>query len=387
MMTKRASSEKLVQMIFYGNPDIYPPIINGMRLLAKAGYPANILCRQDDKEWGIEYPSGSKIQRIAFESNNSWKEYLSFVIKVLRQSGDRPAIFIAHDMHGLLPARLLATRFRLPLVYHCHDFAENARAVPLGVRIVRAFERRFARTADIVIVPDAERAKVVARELKLKRRPLIVANAPLRSITTTGERLRETLDLQGKQFSRILFRQGRIGVGHAIEATIRSLPFWANRDWGFVVMGLQDTSFVEKMQGIASELGVARQFVALPPVGYDNVAQFTRGADVGHALYEPIHINNVHITTASNKIMEYMAAGLPMLVSDTPALRALVEKYECGLTANEKSPRSIASAINILLGDTEGVQRMGAASRQAFEDVFCYERQFASVLNAFQRLV
>ncbi len=81
-----------------------------------------------------------------------------------------------------------------------------------------------------------------------------------------------------------------------------------------------------------------------------------------------------------------MAAGLPLLVSDTPSLRALVEKYKCGLTADEKSPENIAAAINTLLSDSERAQSMGAAARQVFEEHFCYERQFACVLDALQSL-
>src|SRR5205085_1443708 len=139
--------------------------------------------------------------------------------------------------------------------------------------------------------------------------------------------------------------------GHAIESTLQSIAHWASRNWGFVVMGYGDQSYLDKLSGLAHSLGIKHQFVVLPPVGYDQVAQFTPGADVGHALYEPVHVNNLYIATASNKIMEYMADGLPLLVSDTPSLKSIVNKYQCGLTADEKSPESIAAAVNTLLGE------------------------------------
>ncbi len=128
------------------------------------------------------------------------------------------------------------------------------------------------------------------------------------------------------------------------------------------------------------------QFVILPPVGYDEVQHFTKGADVGHALYQPLHVNNVHISTASNKIMEYLQAGLPLLVSDRPALRALVEQHGCGLSADEASLQSIAEAVNQLLSDGEGAKQIGDLARRAFEDVFCYDKQFAPALDAMFKL-
>ena len=151
-------------------------------------------------------------------------------------------------------------------------------------------------------------------------------------------------------------------------------------------MGLSDESYVNRLKLLARAQGVEDRFVVLPPVGYDQVSAFTISATIGHALYEPIHINNVHITTASNKIMEYMEAGLPLLVSDTQSLKRHVEQYKCGVVADESSPESIANAINILLGDPRCAVSMGAAARKAFEEVFCYERQFAPVLEAFERL-
>jgi glycosyltransferase involved in cell wall biosynthesis len=377
---------RLAQVIFYNDPDGYPPIVNAVRLLARAGWRIELLCRDSGQRWNVSYPPEAKVVRIESGGRGSWQEYAAFVARVLRNGSGHATLIYAHDMHALLPARMLATLYRKPLVYHSHDFADNTQRMSVGIRAVHHFQKRFARTADQVVLPDADRAQVVTHALRLKREPLIAANAPLTRSLAANTRLACAIAARGFRLNKVVFRQGRIGVGHAIEATLRSLPHWHSREWGFVVMGIGDPSYVEKLNGEARSLGVERQFVVLPPVGYDQVAEFTPGADIGHALYEPIHINNVHITTASNKIMEYMEAGLPLLVSDTPALRAFADKYGCGLAADEKSPESIAGAVNTMLGELEGARRMGAAARRAFEDVFCYERQFADVLDAFESL-
>jgi len=375
-----------IQACFYNDPDCYPPIINSSRLLARYGFVLDILCRDNEERWEVSYPSTVRVHRIDTRTQNSWLEYFGFVVRVLGRGRDGTSLFVGHDGHGLLPARLLATRYRRPLVYHCHDFRLMEDRLKSGGRIVRAFERRFARTADLVIVPDAERGAVIAGELCLQQAPLVVANAPITGPVASGEALHSALVIRERQFDRILFRQGRIGVGHAIESTLRSIPYWANQNWGFVLMGFGEPSYLEKLSAEARALGIERQFAVLPPVGYDQVAQFTPGAHAGHALYEPIHVNHVYSTTASNKMMEHMAAGLPLLVSDTPSMRALVHKHNCGLTADESSPESIAAAVNTLLGDPDRARCMGAAARQAFAQEFCYERQFAPMLDAFRRL-
>lgn len=345
------------------------------------------MCRYTPERWDVEYPSSVHIHRIASPGSGSWREYVGFIRHVLGAAHSQASLFFGHDMHGFLPARMLAWRYRRPLIYHCHDFSDDSQRLPPGSRLVRAFERRFARSANLVIVPDAERGVVVQHKLRLKHQPIVVANAPLRQRIASTDSLKSALASKGYTFEHTVFRQGRIGSAHAIEATLRSIPDWKSATWGFVLMGPGEPSYCTKLLTLAKSLGVEHQFVILPPVGYDRVPAFTCGADVGHALYVPSHINHEYYTTASNKIMEYLAAGLAILVSDRPTLRALVEQYQCGAVVDEDSPASIATAVNNLLSNPSQSRQMGAAGAQAFAEIFSYERQFAPVLHAIRSLV
>lgn len=377
----------LIQAVFYNNPDLYPPIINSSRLLACENIQVDILCRENGQHWGVTYPEAVTIRRFEHKSAPSWQAYLPFVVTVWRQGRRDASLFVGHDMHGLLPARLLASRYKRPLVYHCHDFADKSRHLPTGSRVVRMFERLFAKTADLVIVPDKERAQVVLRELNLPKFPLIVANSPIRPYAVSSHRLSQSLGALNKKYNRILLRQGRIAVGHAIEATLQSMPLWQDPSWAFVIVGLAEENYRQHLWRLASLLGVEDRFVILPPVNYDEVQSYTVSADAGHALYEPIHINNMFITTASNKIMEYMAAGLPLLVSDRPGLRDLVQDYACGMVADENSPDSIAQAVNSLFCNPEVTRQLGEASLKAFVDKYNYKYQFDPVLKAMGALI
>ena len=376
---------RVVQALFFSNPDGYPPVINSARLLAQGGFLVRLLGVGESR--GVLYPPDVEVHRLQLGAGSSVSRYLAFLWAALRL-GRRPAdLYIGHDMHGFLAARLLAAYHRRPVAYHCHDFVRRDGMQWSGGRIVSEFEYRFARTANLLIVPDVERGEVMARELQLAREPIVVPNAPLAWTQGSDHELENrTQSCCGMDFARVVFRQGVVGPGHAIETTIRSIPLWVGKNWGFVVMGVCDPDYADSLIALAGSLGVRDQFCILPAVGYDEVQRYTAGADVGHGLYEPVHINNVYITTASNKIMEYLAAGLPILVSDRPGLRALVDQYKCGLTADESSPQSIASAVNALLEDPERARRLGAAGARAFEQELNYERQFAPVLEEFQRL-
>jgi glycosyltransferase involved in cell wall biosynthesis len=376
-----------VQMVHYSNPDLIPPIINEVRVLAEAGAWIDVLCRDYGGTWNISYPTSTRIVRMP--RGDTWsnmREYLAFVGKVIRLSNPMASIVIGHDMHGFVAARFAAWLRRRPLIYQCHDYVQADMANTFGLRIVKRLEALLARTADAVIVPDADRAEIVARELRLRRPPIILPNAPLSAAVPATSPLRAALEDMGYSFERVLLRQGRIGPGHAIEATLCSMPHWSNSSWGFVLIGDGPEEYQRQYRQLAADLGVETRFVILPPVGYDEILGYTVGADAGSALYEPIHVNNRHITTASNKLMEYLACGLPMILSDTPAMQRFLACYACGVTADEGDPRGIAQAVNVLLGDEAAASRMAEAAREAFLTTFAYEIQVKVLVDLLRRL-
>ncbi len=375
----------------YGNPDYYPPMINAAFVLSKHGMCQEILCSDFYSNLlprpTIEYPSQTKIKRLSLKSRTTWAKYAAFTLQVLRSGDPRAAFFVGYNTHSLLGARLLATRYRRPLVYHCHDYTEKRQKLTLSQRIFKLLEQFIARTADLVIVPDAERAAFMARELRLWRPPLVVANAALTSPDKSTSVLQKVLAGCGKYFEQIVFRPGFVGDGHALQQTIRSIPLWLNPNWGFVIMGPGEESYKQSLCRLAQDVGVQDRFEILPEVSYSDVAHYTVGAHLGHGLYDPVHINNVFITLASNKIMEYMAAGLPLLLSDNPASnRALLEKYGNGVAVQNDSVESIAAGVNSVLGSPQTAKIMGQGSKRAFQEEFNYAHQYAPAIAKFFEL-
>lgn len=69
-------------------------------------------------------------------------------------------------------------------------------------------------------------------------------------------------------------------------------------------------------------------------------------------------------------VIEAMALGLPVVASDLPALREVVEADGTGLLVPPDDPASLAGALDRLLADDHTRRRMGDAGRQRFLDRF-----------------
>lgn len=111
----------------------------------------------------------------------------------------------------------------------------------------------------------------------------------------------------------------------------------------------------------------------------DGVAQLLASARVGLVV---LHDTPQYRDAYPTKLFEYMAAGVPSVVSDLPLWRQMVESAECGLLVDPRDPAAIAAACTRLLADDDGADAMGAAGRSAARDRYSWDAE-AGILLAF----
>jgi glycosyltransferase involved in cell wall biosynthesis len=84
-------------------------------------------------------------------------------------------------------------------------------------------------------------------------------------------------------------------------------------------------------------------------------------------------------------LIEAMALGLPIVASDLPAIREVVDDENATLVP-PAAPQDLADAIVRLRGDPARRARMGARSREIFQERFTLERSAKRMLTLFQRV-
>ena len=87
------------------------------------------------------------------------------------------------------------------------------------------------------------------------------------------------------------------------------------------------------------------------------------------------------------KLFEYMAAGLPVIASDFPLWRNIVDDVRCGILVDPLDPAAIAEAVVTLLENPEEAAAMGQRGRSAVESSYRWDKEEAKLLNLYAELL
>lgn len=100
-----------------------------------------------------------------------------------------------------------------------------------------------------------------------------------------------------------------------------------------------------------------------------------------------LHPEKNFVAAQPVKLFEYMAAGIPVIASDFPLWRKIVEDAGCGLLVNPFDTRAIAAAIERLITNPTEAEAMGQRGRKAVERHFNWANEEKTLLSFYASLL
>jgi glycosyltransferase involved in cell wall biosynthesis len=113
------------------------------------------------------------------------------------------------------------------------------------------------------------------------------------------------------------------------------------------------------------------------------VAQLLARAKIGMVL---LHPTANYLNAQPVKLFEYMSVGLPVIASDFPLWRGIVESAGCGLLVDPLDPVTIARALVWLLRHPAEAREMGRNGERAVAEKYNWERESESLVSAYAHL-
>jgi glycosyltransferase involved in cell wall biosynthesis len=296
-------------------------------------------------------------------------------------SNGRPKILVAHGLSEQVLAWVLSTLFFVPYVIHAHEVYDADDLKGPVNRFLLKMEKRAFKKAAFIIFPEATRAQIYQERYSFHCPIFISANTCRNQEKVIPIDLRKAYHLPAD--SIVMGYLGGVGPSNVLELAIQALAF--SPKVYCLVWGWGERAYIEKLSSLAHVLGVAERFIYLGSLlerKFENLA----GCDFSYCVYEPNLLRLKHAATASNKLFEAMAVGIPSVMSSNPDFFAFNKKNAVGICARSLTVEGISSAIQTL-ADHPGLRKnLGENARAVFEKEFHYEHQFFKPIQAYQDL-
>jgi glycosyltransferase involved in cell wall biosynthesis len=93
-----------------------------------------------------------------------------------------------------------------------------------------------------------------------------------------------------------------------------------------------------------------------------------------------------HLRAQPNKLFEYMSAGLPVVASNFPLWREIINEADCGLLVDPTSPIEIAEAVRWIFEHPDEAEAMGRRGQKAVKERYNWNTEFSNLKNLYQSL-
>lgn len=172
----------------------------------------------------------------------------------------------------------------------------------------------------------------------------------------------------------LLLYLGSLHPWKGVDIAIRAMPLLRHPARLIIVGG--NPSRIVELRTLAQQLGISDRVQFPGPCRPAERFGAIQAADICLLPLAPTSIGSRY--TSPLKLFEYLAMGKPVVASDLPSLRAVLEPDRHALLAASGSPSSFAAAIDRLLGDPMLRERLGAAARERAR-AFSWEKRALAI--------
>jgi len=290
-------------------------------------------------------------------------------------------LYIAHSEPALYVAWRLMRDGRRAGVdmedWYSQDLLAGARAQrPLG--LLRRLESELLVKGAYATCPSRAMSQALVAAYGGKS-PTVIYNAFPAAERTAIDGVRK--DRRNTAVPSIYWFSQTLGPGRGLEDLIAALPL-LDRDVEIHLRGRAAPGMNEWIRSQTPDRWHERVFLH-PLVPNEELLSRLAEHDIGFAG-EQKYCRSRDLTV-TNKILHDLLGGLSVVASDTAGQREVAMQASGAVTLYEPgNPAALAQALRRLIDSPDGLARAKAASLQAAEQTFCWERQETVLLRHIQ---
>jgi glycosyltransferase involved in cell wall biosynthesis len=170
----------------------------------------------------------------------------------------------------------------------------------------------------------------------------------------------------------VVIYAGTVPLNHDLDVAVRAIRELPGVLWAIIATG----DGLPSLRQIIAQASIGDRVAWHDFMPHDQLVERLVAADV--AIY-PYRDTNINRAKCSGKVMDYMACGKPMVVSDVGMNRAYVEHERSGLLTPPGDAEAFRAALAHLLRDRAFANRLGRAAQQRIWNEFGWDGRIAAL--------
>ncbi|NTU55263.1 MAG: glycosyltransferase family 4 protein [Anaerolineales bacterium] len=185
----------------------------------------------------------------------------------------------------------------------------------------------------------------------------------------------------------ILLYIGTLADWQGLEVVIKALPkILEGQPVRLQIVGRGRSRQRKFLAKQIRKLGVEERVAIQPAVPHHEVPALIAGADICIA---PLGLNDRNVTQGACpiKVLEYMAAGRPLVASNMPIVRELVREDVDALLFSPNDPDDLARQVLALLSDVELSKRLAESASERALTKFTWHESQKKLVKVYEKLL
>ena len=313
-------------------------------LMAEEGLNVTVIGRMSDSPLPAT-DTGIRAIRIRVPFRKGPAMYMLFnLFLFFRLLFRRYDICVACDLDTLMPCYIVSGLFRKKLIYDSHEYFTGQYGLE-----ERHFRHFLWKSAERLTVPHVKYMITVSDSIAdLYRDEYGVDPVVVRNVASDVSHLepRHRSELGATDNELLLVCQGSgINPGRGGEELISAMAMTSGVRLLFIGSG----DVMDRLYRLATESPARDRITFLPRMPWEEMMRYTMCCDAGISADTDTCINQRF--SLPNKLFDYIAAGIPAVVSPLPEIVALVKHYGCGTVLEEVTREAIARELQRLAND------------------------------------
>lgn len=309
----------------------------------------------------------------------------------LQARASRAEVCHVHDLDFVLALPWLKLATGAKLVYDAHEaYKETVRMTPHlppwarepAAAVVDRLEKTAARFCDLIVTADPKTAETFEH---LKVPVEVIYNyPPLDVFVPEPSKVDEIRSRFGNR--QLAVYHGAMAEERGLFDMIRAMPAVLRKrdDVALLLIGLKPGPLRDATAKLVKALGIEGHVILIEWVPHHDIVNWLHACKVGLVPFHPLRKYSMNIPI---KLFEYMACGLPTVVSDVDLLVDYVRRSGAGVVVEARNPEALARGLLQVLADEARWDEMSAAGKRAVHNEWNWDLMAQRLNDTYKRVL